>query len=135
VRLCGGARCGRVAPPPTFFCYACVRRHERDSAIGGRHARYDIEADAAQSPAQSHLREFYLQTIGIAAALQILGFDGVRIEPARFGRGWPDRAAVEARYRALAKRSHPDVGGDPEEFRKVQWAIEVVRRYRPPDDR
>jgi len=134
VRLCPGARCCRVARPDSFFCFACVRRHERDSAIGKDHARYDIEANAAQSAVQSHIREFYLQTVGIRAALRILGFDDVRIEPPRFGRGWPDRAVIEARYRALAKRFHPDAGGDPEEFRKVQWAVEVVRKYRPPDN-
>ena len=32
-----------------------------------------------------------------------------------------------------ALKHHPDAGGDPHEFRKVQWAIEVLRRYRPPD--
>lgn len=123
-----------MAPRESFFCYACSRRHERESGIGRDHARYDIEADAAQSPTQSHIREFYLQTAGIRAALRILGFGDVHIQPPRFGRGWPDRAAVEARYRALAKPSHPDAGGDPEEFRKVQWAIEVVRKYRPPEN-
>ena len=123
-----------MAPRAAFFCYGCLRRHERDSDIGKDHARYDIGADAAESPLQSHIRQFYLQTVGIRAALRILGFDDVRIEPPRFGRGWPARAAIEARYRALAKRSHPDAGGDPEEFRTVQWAVEVLRKYRPPDD-
>ena len=117
-----------------FFCYACLRRHSPESAIGRDHARYDIDADASQSALQSDLREFYLQTVGIHAALRILGFEDVRIEPPQFGRGWPDRGALEARYRALARRLHPDIGGDPEEFRRVQWAIEVLRKYRPRKD-
>ncbi|HLE46158.1 MAG TPA: hypothetical protein VI915_04135, partial [Thermoplasmata archaeon] len=86
------------------------------------------------SPVQSRIREFYLQTRGVQAALAILGFEGVRIQPPRFGRGWPARSEIEARFRALAKRHHPDAGGDPDEFRRVQWAVEVLRRYRPPDE-
>ena len=65
-------------------------------------------------------------------ALATLGFERVRIHPPRFGRGWPARAKIESRFRALAKRYHPDAGGDPDEFRRVQWAVEVLRRYRPP---
>jgi len=117
-----------------FYCYACLRRHGKVSAIGRSHSRFDIEADASTSAVQAHLREFYLQTKGVAAALKILGFHGVRIHPPRFGRGWPPRDEVERRYRALAKRNHPDTGGDPEAFRPIQWAVEVLRRYRPPDE-
>ncbi|HYT17747.1 MAG TPA: hypothetical protein VEO18_05800, partial [Thermoplasmata archaeon] len=67
------------------------------------------------------------------AAFRILGFEDVRVHPPRFGRGWPSRAAIEGAYRERARRHHPDAGGDPREFRKLQWAIEVLRRYRPPD--
>lgn len=123
-----------MAGPEPYYCYACLRRHDKASAIGRDHARFDIDADASTSPDQSRIREFYLQTKGVQAALAILGFEGVRIHPPRFGRGWPARAEVEARFRALAKRHHPDAGGDPGEFRRVQWAVEILRRYRPPDE-
>ena len=125
---------GPMAGRETFYCYACLRRHETGSAIGRSHGRYDIEADASTSALQSHIREFYLQTKGVQAAFQILGFEGVRIHPPRFGRGWPSREEVERRYRDRVKRTHPDAGGDPEEFRRVQWAVEVLRKYRPPEE-
>lgn len=124
-----------MAAVPTYFCYACLRRHGRESAVGRDHARYDIDADASESALQADLREFYLQTKGISAALRILGFEDVRIEPPRFGRGWPTEEAIDARYRALARRTHPDAGGDPDEFRKVRWAVEVLRKYRPGAER
>src|SRR3989454_12328660 len=125
---------GRMAGRETFFCYVCNRRHEAASATGRSHARYDIDADASTSAVQAHIREFYLQTKGVQAALRILGFEGVRIHPPRFGRGWPPREDVERRYRGLVKRHHPDAGGDPEEFRRIQWAVEVLRRDRPPEE-
>src|SRR3990172_8004609 len=77
---------------------------------------------------------------GVQVALATLGFERVRIHPPRFGRGWPARAKIESRFRALAKRYHPDAGGGPDggggpdEFRRVKWAVEVLRRYRPPDE-
>jgi len=125
---------GAMAGRETFYCYACLRRHATGSAIGRSHARFDIEADASTSALQSHIREFYLQTRGVQAALRILGIDGVRIHPPRFGKGWPPKDEVERRYRDLVKRAHPDAGGDPEEFRRIQWAIEILRRYRPPEE-
>jgi len=118
----------------TYYCFACLRRHEKDSAVGRSHERYDIEAEVSTSATQGHLREFYLQTKGIVAALQILGFENVRIRPARFGKGWPSKQAIERRFRVLVRRHHPDAGGDPEEFRKIEWAVEVLRKYRPPDE-
>ena len=124
---------GGMARPETFYCYACLGRHAKGSALGRSHARFDIESDASTSAVQAHIREFYLQTKGVQAALRILGFEGVRIHPPRFGRGWPPREDVERRYRGLVKRHHPDAGGDPEEFRRIQWAVEVLRRYRPPE--
>jgi hypothetical protein len=120
-----------MAGRETFYCFACLRRHGTGSAIGRSHGRYDIEADASTTAVQAHIREFYLQTKGVQAALRILGFEGVRIHPPRFGRGWPPREEIERRYRGLAKRHHPDAGGDSEEFRRIQWAVEVLRRYRP----
>jgi len=125
---------GAMAGRETYYCYVCLHRHEADSAIGRSHARFDIEADASTSALQSHIREFYLQTRGVQAALRILGIEGVRIHPPRFGRGWPPKEEVERRYRDLVKRAHPDAGGDPEEFRRIQWAIEILRRYRPPEE-
>src|SRR2546427_65354 len=127
-----------MAPPMAgremYYCYACLHRHETGSATGREHARFDIEADTSTSAMQSHIREFYLQTRGVQAALRILGIEGVRIHPPRFGKGWPARDEVERRYRDLVKRTHPDAGGDPEEFRRIQWAIEILRRYPPPDE-
>src|SRR5207249_1941075 len=113
-----------MAGRETFYCYVCLRRHDTGSGIGRGHARFDIEADASTSAVQSHIREFYLQTKGVQAAFQILGFEG----------GWPTQEEIEKRYRDRVKRAHPDAGGDPEEFRRVQWAIEVLRRYRPPEE-
>ena len=116
-----------------FFCFACGRDHRIGSDIARDHKRYSIEGGHESGGIFSDLREFYLQTKGIAAAFRILGFENVRVHPPRFGRGWPSPAAIEKAYRVQAKRHHPDAGGDPHEFRKVQWAIEVLRRYRPPD--
>ena len=120
--------------PGTYYCYACIRSHLEESGIGRDHRRYDIDADAATSLAQAHLREFYLQTKGIAAALTILGFEDVRIHPPRFGEGWPTRDAIEKRFRALVRRAHPDAGGDPDEFRRIRWAVQILRKYRPPEE-
>jgi hypothetical protein len=114
-----------------FFCFACGRDHRTGSAIGEGHRRYSIEGGHETGGLFDELREFYLQTKGIAAALRILGFDSVQIHPPRFGRGWPSRAEVEKAFRERARRCHPDVGGDPREFRKVQWAVQILRRYRP----
>src|SRR2546427_1920334 len=125
---------GAMAGRETFYCYACLRRHATGSAIGRSHARFDIEADASTSALQSHIREFYLQTRGVQAALRILGIDGVRIHPPRFGKGWPPKDEVERRDPDLVKRAHPDAGRGPEEFRRIQWAIEILRRYRPPEE-
>lgn len=122
---------GLVAEP--FFCFACGRDHRLESAIGREHKRYSIEGGHDSGGVFSHLREFYVQTKGIEAALAILGFTGVRIRPHRFGRGWPSQAEIERAYRERAKEAHPDRGGDPREFRKIQWAIDVLRRYRPRD--
>ncbi|HKZ23776.1 MAG TPA: hypothetical protein VJ224_05170 [Thermoplasmata archaeon] len=116
-----------------FFCFACGHDHRIGTRVAKDHARYSIEGGHESGGIFSDLREFYVQTKGIRAALQILGFHDVRIEPPRFGRGWPTKEAIERAYRLRAKRDHPDSGGNPEEFRKVQWAVEVLRRYRPPD--
>lgn len=35
---------------------------------------------------------------------------------------------VEASYRALAKKAHPDAGGRAEDFRELQEAYEAMRR-------
>ena len=115
-----------------FFCFACGRDHRPDSDVGRDHRRYSIEGGYDRGGIFEDLREFYVQTKGIASALRILGFGGVRIHPPRFGRGWPSEAAVEKAYRERAKHLHPDAGGDAHEFRKLQWAVEVLRRYRPP---
>lgn len=115
-----------------FFCFACGRDHRSGSAIGRSHKRYSIEGGHDSGGIFSDLREFYVQTKGIQTALRILGFDDVRIHPPRFGRGWPSEAAIDRAFRERAKRSHPDRGGTAREFRKVQWAVDVLRRYRPP---
>ena len=116
-----------------YFCFACGRDHFAGSAVGEGHRRYSIEGGHESGGLFDQLREFYLQTKGINAAFRILGFESVRIQPPRFGHGWPTRDAVEKAFRERAKRLHPDAGGDPHEFRKVQWAVEVLRRYRPRD--
>ena len=116
-----------------YFCFACGRDHRIGSTIARDHKRYSIEGGHESGGIFSDLREFYLQTKGIETAFRILGFASVRIHPPRFGRGWPPKAAIERAYRERAKRNHPDVGGDPREFLKIRWAIEVLRRYRPPD--
>jgi len=115
------------------FCVACDRDHRTDSAVGANHRRYSIEGGHESGGIFDDLREFYLQTKGIETAFRILGFDAVRIHPPRFGRGWPSREAVERAFRQRARQHHPDAGGDSDEFRKVQWAVEVLRRYRPRD--
>ena len=120
--------------PDRFFCFACGHDHRSGTAIARGHARYSIEGGHESGGIFSDLREFYLQTKGIEAAFRILGFEDVRVHPPRFGRGWPSRAAVEQAYRGQARRHHPDRGGDPDEFRKVQWAIGILRRYRPTDE-
>ena len=120
-------------PVEPFFCFACGRAHRPDSAVGRDHRRYAIEGGHDTGGVFSDLREFYVQTKGIDAAFAILGFADVRVRPHRFGRGWPPREAVERAYRERAKALHPDHGGDPREFRKLRWAVEVLRRYRPPD--
>ena len=117
----------------TYFCVACGRAHRTESAVGRDHRRYAIEGGHDRDGIFEDLREFYVQTKGIAAAFRILGFDDVRIHPPRYGRGWPSREAVERAFRERAKRLHPDQGGDADEFRKIAWAVEVLRRYRPPD--
>jgi len=116
-----------------YFCFACGRDHRIGSTIARDHKRYSIEGGHESGGIFSDLREFYLQTKGIETAFRILGFASVRIHPPRFGRGWPSEAAIERAYRERAKRNHPDVGGDPREFLKIRWAIEILRRYRPPD--
>ncbi len=116
-----------------FFCFACGRDHHADSALGEGHRRYSIEGGHESGGVFDDLREFYLQTKGIDAAFRILGFETVQIHPPRFGRGWPSRESVEKAFRRKAKEHHPDAGGDPREFRKIQWAVELLRRYRPRD--
>ena len=123
----------RGGVPERFFCFACGRDHRAGSAVGEDHRRYSIEGGQDRGALFDDLREFYLQTKGIDAAFRILGFESVRIHPPRFGRGWPSQDAVERAYRERVKRLHPDAGGDPREFRKAQWAVEVLRRYRPRD--
>lgn len=116
-----------------FFCFACGHDHRTDSAVGRDHRRYGTEGARDRGGLFTDLREFYVQTKGIDAAFAILGFQDVKVRPHRFGRGWPSRDSVERAYRERAKTLHPDHGGDPREFRKVRWAVEVLRRYRPPD--
>lgn len=127
-----GARRSR-AVADGFFCFACGRDHRPGSAIGEGHRRYSIEGGHESGGIFDDLREFYLQTKGIETAFRLLGFDRVRIQPPRFGRGWPSREAIEGAFRERAKRLHPDAGGDAQEFRKIQWAVETLRRYRPRD--
>ncbi len=40
--------------------------------------------------------------------------------------GEVDPQAIKARYRRLAREHHPDAGGDPERFRAVQAAAEIL---------
>ena len=116
-----------------YFCFACGQDHRPDSDVGRDHRRYSIEGGHDTGGIFDDLREFYVQTKGIRAALRILGFEDVTIHPPRFGRGWPTRAAIEQAFRERVRTAHPDAGGDPEEFRRLRWAVEVLRRYRPPD--
>ena len=45
-------------------------------------------------------------------------------------------ADAKARYRELVKKHHPDVGGDPEQFKRIQAAWEMLTsRRRPPPPR
>ena len=37
---------------------------------------------------------------------------------------------VKAAYRSHVKRVHPDVGGDPEEFKRIQRAYELIEMER-----
>src|SRR5207245_5386138 len=104
-----------------YFCFACGRDHRIGSTIARDHKRYSIEGGHESGGIFSDLREFYLQTKGIEAAFRILGFEDVRVHPPRFGRGWPSRAAIDGACRDVARRHHPDAGGDPREFRKLQW--------------
>lgn len=120
-----------MVPGDAYFCFACARDHRPTSAVGRDHRRYGIEGGHETGGLFRDLREFYVQTKGIRTALRILGFDA-DIVPPRFGRGWPSPEAVEKAFRERARRAHPDAGGDPREFRKVEWAVEVLRRYRPP---
>ncbi len=115
-----------------YFCFACGQDHRAVSDVGRDHARYSIEGGHDTGGIFDDLREFYVQTKGIRAALRILGFPQVEIHPPRFGQGWPSQEAIERAYRNRARRLHPDAGGDPAEFRKLRWAVEVLRRYRPP---
>src|SRR5207247_11369232 len=101
-----------------------VAPHQKPDSIEGGQHRGGVLSDPP---------EVYRQTKGIAAASRILGLENVKVHPRRLGRGWPSPAAIEKAYRVQALKHHPDAGGDPHEFRKVQWAIEVLRRYRPPD--
>jgi len=114
-----------------FFCFACGRDHRPDSLIGRGHKRYSIEGGHETGGVFSDLREFYVQTKGIDAALAILGFEAVRIRPHRFGRDWPSEPQIERAFQERAKTAHPDRGGESHEFRKLRWAVEVLRRYRP----
>ena len=115
-----------------YFCYVCLHDHRTGSEVFRDHRRYSTDGGAATDGLTTHLEAFYLQTKGIAAALKILGFDEVRIHPPRFGEGWPPLREIEARYRGLAKANHPDASGDARAFHRVQWAMAVIRRYRPP---
>ena len=116
-----------------YFCFACERDHRGATDIGRSHKRYSIEGGHESGGLFTDLREFYLQTKGIMTAFHVLGFEDIRIHPPRFGRGWPSRAAIERAYRERAKHVHPDAGGEAREFLKIRWAIEILRRYRPPD--
>ncbi|MBF0174456.1 MAG: DnaJ domain-containing protein [Magnetococcales bacterium] len=51
------------------------------------------------------------------AALELFGLPGEA-----------DEGAIRARYRQLAKKHHPDTGGDPIEFRKVAEAAEILMK-------
>jgi hypothetical protein len=43
-----------------------------------------------------------------------------------------DDAAIRRAYRRLARRCHPDTGGDPAEFHRLQQAVAVLLAPRPP---
>src|SRR5881396_2813719 len=77
-----------------FFCFACGRDHRVGSDIARDHKRYSIEGGHESGGIFSDLREFYLQTKGIAAAFRILGLENVKVHPPRFGRGWPSPVAI-----------------------------------------
>ncbi len=49
-------------------------------------------------------------------ALQIFGL----VQPVRY-------VDIKQRYRQLAMEHHPDRGGDPEVFRRINWAFEVLQ--------
>src|SRR5437879_3226727 len=100
-----------------FFCFACGRDHRTGTAIARDHKRYSIEGGHESGGIFSDLREFYLQTKGIDAAFRILGFEGVRVHPPRFGRGWPSRAAIRSDYRVQALMHHAAACGDPHVYR------------------
>ena len=42
-------------------------------------------------------------------------------------------AEIKAAYRQLAKRHHPDVGGDPEQFKRIVAAYDAIRDGRVPE--
>jgi len=46
----------------------------------------------------------------------------------------PDEV-VQAAYRALAKKHHPDVGGDADSFRRIREAFEEISSTRKPVDK
>src|SRR2546421_9917939 len=98
-----------------FFCFACGRDHRGGTAIARDHKRYSIEGGHESGGIFSDLRECYLQTKGIVAALRILRLENVKVHPPRFCRRWPSPAAIDKAYRRQARGRPPDTGGDPPE--------------------
>jgi hypothetical protein len=41
-----------------------------------------------------------------------------------------DLEVAEAAYRTLARRHHPDRGGNPDVMRRLNWAIQEIREQR-----
>lgn len=55
----------------------------------------------------------------VPSFFRFLGFDDIPTEPEE----------VRTRYKTLTKQMHPDTGGDPEDFKKLQRAAEQGMKY------
>jgi hypothetical protein len=70
-----------------------------------------------------------LKKLGVPANAPISAYKALGVKPT--GDHRVDFTRAQKSYRELAKANHPDVGGSPVKFRKINAEWEKIKKYRP----
>ncbi len=99
---------------------SCLTHYTNDAALRNYYLDFSQLEAATEVSVKKLLNQFwehYIATDESVTALNVFSLT----HPVSY-------KEIKQRYRVLAMQTHPDKGGDPEAFQKVNWAFGVLQR-------